>query len=131
VSAADVARVLDAIHRAWTEGRASDLVESFDENIVMVLPGFDGRIEGRDALIAGFEDFCRNARLLGFEESDRQVDVRDSTAVASFAYVVRYERDGKGYRATGRDLWIFHRFDDGRWRAVWRTMLDVEEEPLE
>jgi ketosteroid isomerase-like protein len=126
-SAADVARVLDEINRAWTEGRASDLVESFDENVVMVLPGFDARIEGRDAL---FEDFCRNARLLGFEESDRQVDVRDSTAVANFAYVVRYERDGNAYHATGRDLWIFHRFDDGQWRAVWRTMLDVEEKPL-
>jgi len=48
--------------------------------------------------------------------------------VASFTYEMIYERDGKGNRATGRDLWVLAR-QDGHWLAVWRTMLDLAEQP--
>ena len=30
------------------------------QGAVMVFPGFAGRIQGRDAFIAGFRDFCEN-----------------------------------------------------------------------
>jgi hypothetical protein len=72
---------------------------------------------------------CENARVHGFEESDRQVDVFGETAVASFAFVLVYERKAKKYRSTGRDLWVFSR-GDGGWQAVFRTMLDLTEEPI-
>ncbi len=70
-----------------------------------------------------------SARIHGFEESDRQVDVFGDTAVASFAFVLVYEREGKKYRSTGRDLWVFSR-DGAAWRAVYRTMLNLAEEPV-
>jgi hypothetical protein len=64
--------------------------------------------------------------ILQFEESDQQIDVIGHTAVLTFRYDMLYERVGKRYRATGRDLWVFEE-KDGEWLAVWRTMLDMEE----
>jgi ketosteroid isomerase-like protein len=96
----------------------------------MVFPGFGGRAEGAEALISGFQDFCQNAKVLSYKESDHQVDLAGHSAVASFRFEMVYARDGASYRSTGRDLWVFERRDDG-WLAVWRTMLDVAEEPAD
>jgi hypothetical protein len=38
-----------------------------------------------------------------------------------------YERSDKSYHATGRDLWVFSE-NEGEWLAVWRTMLDLDEQ---
>jgi hypothetical protein len=50
------------------------------------------------------------------------------TGVVSFGYEMVYERSGKRNRATGRDLWVFVR-QGGEWVAIWRTMLDLAEQP--
>jgi len=57
------------------------------------------------------------------------VDVVGDQAIASYDYRMTYRRDGRRYRASGRDLWVFAR-QDGRWRAVWRTMPDLSEDVL-
>jgi hypothetical protein len=61
-----------------------------------------------------------------FRQFDHEADVVGTTAVVSFRYEMDYERAGKRYRATGRDLWVFHNRQEA-WTAVWRTMLDVAE----
>jgi hypothetical protein len=48
-------------------------------------------------------------------------------AVAIFQYEMVYERSGERYRSTGRDLWVFQGEGDA-WIAVWRTMLEMQEE---
>jgi hypothetical protein len=37
-----------------------------------------------------------------------------------------YERAGRRYRSSGRDLWVFQKQGE-TWIAVWRTMLDIKE----
>ncbi len=125
----EVSLLIDKINGAWTRGRPQDLNELFHERIVMVFPGFGGRAEGKAEVIAGFADFCTNARLHQFEESDRQIDVVGHVAVASFAFEFTYARDGQKYRGTGRDVWVFEKSQDN-WLAVWRTMLNVFEESV-
>ena len=56
------------------------------------------------------------------------MDVVGETAVVSFGYQMVYERSGSRYRVTGRDLWVFQK-QGGAWIAVWRTMLDTDENP--
>ena len=87
------------------------------------------RREGAQALVEGFEDFCRNARVIDYAESEHAIDDFGSTAVGSFRFSMVYEREGKRFRATGRDLWLLERLE-GRWRAVWRTMQDMAEEEV-
>jgi hypothetical protein len=123
-----VAAAMERINRAWLDRRPADLHALLHPNLTMALPGFVGRVQGRQALVAGFEDFCTHATVKDYQESNHQVDVVGDTAVVSFDYQMVYERSGQRNRATGRDLWVFAR-DGSRWLAVWRTMLNIEEQP--
>ncbi len=123
-----VAAVMERINRAWLDRRPADLPALFHPDLTMALPGFVGRVQGRQALVAGFEDFCTQATVEDYRENNHQVDVVGDTAVVSFDYQMVYERSGQRNRATGRDLWVFA-WDGGRWLAVWRTMLNIAEQP--
>jgi uncharacterized protein (TIGR02246 family) len=128
-SRAEAAAAMERINRAWLERRPADLAPLLHPDMTMVFPGFGGRAEGRDANVAGFVDFCTHAVVHEYHERDRQIDVAGDTAVVSFAYEMVYERGGARSRATGRDLWVFAR-QEGVWLAVWRTMLDLAENPV-
>jgi hypothetical protein len=121
-----VASTMREINQAWVEGRVDDLGRMVHPEIVMSLPGFAGRILGSADFLQGFREFCDSATILRFEESDQQIDRISRTAVVAFCYDMLYERSGQRYRATGRDVWVFEE-TDGRWLAVWRTMLDMDE----
>ena len=114
------------INQAWLNGRVEDLAPLVHSEIVMVLPDFAGRIQGREHFLAGFRDFCHSAIIQEFQEHDQQVDVASDTAVITFRYEMVYERSGERYRANGRDLWVFHRQEEV-WIAVWRAMLEMKE----
>ena len=125
----DVADVLRKINQCWLEGRPRDMSRHLHPEIVLIVPGFAGRISGRDAFIAGFVDFCENARVVSFQESEHQVDRFDDAAMATFHFDMVYERDGARYHTSGRDVWAFtHQTEE--WLGCWRTMVDVREEPL-
>jgi hypothetical protein len=124
-----VSALMTEINDAWLAGRPEELSPTLHEEIVMVFPGFAGRAEGKRAMLAGFEDFRENARVRAFREIDRQVDVVDHVAVVSFGFEMVYEREGRTYRSTGRDLWVFGKRND-TWLALWRTMFDLAEEPV-
>ena len=121
------AAVMRRINRAWLDGRVEDLVPMVHPDIVMVFPGFAGRTQGREALLLGFRDFCENAKVHDFSDHDLQIDVAGDTAVVTFRYEMVYERSGGRYRSTGRDLWVFQNKGKAGWIAVWRTMLDTNE----
>ena len=121
-----VAEAVRRIGRAWLDGRVEDLASMVHPEMVMALPGFAGTVHGREAFVAGFRDFCQNARVHEFSEHDHRTDVVGDVAVATFRYDMVYERAGKKNRAEGRDLWVLRR-QAGRWTAVWRTMLEMEE----
>ncbi len=124
-----VIETIRQINRTWLEGRPQEMSPLVHPDVVLASPGFSGRITGRAAFIAGFEEFCGSAKLRTFQDRDYQVDMVDTTAVASFAFEMVYECEGSSYRATGRDLWVFARQGAG-WLAVWRTMLDLHDEPV-
>ena len=122
----DVAAAMRQINQVWLDGQVQDLAPLVHTQIVMVLPDFSGRIQGRENFLAGFADFCRNATVHEYREHDLQVDVAGDTAVCTFRYEMVYQRSGQRYRSTGRDLWVFQK-QGKAWIAVWRTMLDMQE----
>ena len=121
------AAALRQINQAWLNGRVEDLGPLVHSDIVMVLPDFAGKIQGREHFLAGFRDFCQNATIQEFREQDQQVDVVGDTAVITFRYEMVYVRSGERYRAYGRDLWVFEK-RQGAWIAIWRAMLDMKED---
>jgi ketosteroid isomerase-like protein len=124
----NVGESLRRINEAWLSKRPEKMKPMLDEKIVMIYPGFVGRSEGQEAFIAGYVDFCEQALMISYQESDLQIDVGGATAVASYAFEMSYERKDDKCLSRGRDLWIFTRKQD-EWVAVWRTILDLTEEP--
>jgi hypothetical protein len=127
---AAVIETMRRINQIWLNGQIHHLSPVIDPEIVMVFPGFSGRIQGREQFLAGFQDFCDNAKVHEFAEHDYEADVVGNTAVITFKYEMLYERSTQRFRSTGRDLWVLHN-QDSKWIAVWRTMLDVHEENLQ
>lgn len=122
------AATMRRINQVWLDGQVDDLAPLVHPDIVMAVPGFAGRIQGREQFVAGFRDFCQNARIHEFRDHDHQIDVAGDTAVITFEYEMIYELSGARYHSTGRDFWVFQN-QGSAWIAVWRTMLDLKEKP--
>ena len=123
-----VAGTMRRINDAWLASRVDDLAPMVHDEIVTVLPGFAGRVQGRKTFLRGFRDFVENAKVLQFRDGEHQVDVVGTTAVVNVDYEMVYERSAERYRVTGRDVWVFQNQGDA-WLAVWRAMLDLNETP--
>ena len=121
-----VHEVLAAINQAWRKNTPLAMSQHLHPDIVMKFPGFSGEVVGRHALLASFVEFCTNARVLEYQESNEQIDIIGDCAVVTFQFEMLYERATYQERSKGRDLWIFHRISDS-WVAVWRTMMELEE----
>jgi hypothetical protein len=124
----EAATAMRRINQTWLDGRVDDLAPLLHPDIVMVFPGFAGKVRGREEFLAGFRDFCQNAMVEELLEHDDQVDVVGNTAMVTFRYEMLYKRAGERYRVCGRDFWAFQ-IQDGTWIAVWRTMFDTDEKP--
>lgn len=122
----DVWRLVQQINLAWLKGQQQELAGFFREDAVMVAPGFTARLEGRQACVASFKEFCEQATIRDFRESEPSVEVFADTAIASYTFEIAYEMRGQSIRERGRDLFVFVR-EDNRWQAAWRTLLSVEQ----
>jgi hypothetical protein len=122
----ELRQTIAAINQAWRSGKVVDMTPYLHRDIVMKFPKFSGTMVGRDKLIAGFEEFCTNAKVLEYTEIDQQIDIVNTCAVVSFQFDMLYERPSYRERSRGRDIWVFEREAD-RWVAVWRTMVEVSE----
>ncbi len=123
----DIHSVLQSINLAWREGHPDSMMEHLHPEIAMVFPGFKGVIHGRNALIAGFQEFCTNAQVLEYDETDERIDTIGDCAIATYHFRMLYQRAAYRELSEGRDIWVFHR-QHHRWVAVWRTMVDVCED---
>lgn len=119
---------LRTLNDAWLNGRFDELPALVQQDMVAVAPGFGERSRGGEAFVAGLRDFMQSATIRDFTEHDLDVDVIGDTAIASYRFEMDYERSGRRYAATGRDLYVFRRLEE-RWIAVWRTLLEVDERP--
>jgi uncharacterized protein (TIGR02246 family) len=120
--ASDVVReVMTRISAAWREGRYDDLCHMFAEEMVFTLPGFSGRLQGRDAIVASYREFMERVTLTTYREDGLIVDAWGDTAVASYRWDMAWLAGGVPNHETGHDVFVFRR-TNGVWLAVWRTM---------
>ncbi|HLG17202.1 MAG TPA: nuclear transport factor 2 family protein [Blastocatellia bacterium] len=117
-----IAQLIQRINDAWMNGRSAELTEYFHDNIVIVPPDFQGRVQGKAACIASYEEFSRQAVVLEYKQSEPTVDVWGTTAVAAYSWEMAYELNGTTSRESGWDVFVLTREDD-TWRAVWRTLM--------
>jgi Domain of unknown function (DUF4440) len=117
----EVRNVIRQINAAWLAGHLEQLDELFHNRMANV--SADGRryAEGKAACVDGYRSFCREATITHYQESDWQVDVYNSVAVAGYYFEIEYIMGGQSIRDTGRDTFVLER-DNDRWLAVWRQL---------
>eukprot|EP00011_Vannellida_sp_DIVA3-517-6-12_P014270 CAMPEP_0114620618 /NCGR_PEP_ID=MMETSP0168-20121206/8818_1 /TAXON_ID=95228 ORGANISM="Vannella sp., Strain DIVA3 517/6/12" /NCGR_SAMPLE_ID=MMETSP0168 /ASSEMBLY_ACC=CAM_ASM_000044 /LENGTH=327 /DNA_ID=CAMNT_0001831815 /DNA_START=38 /DNA_END=1021 /DNA_ORIENTATION=+ len=121
---------VERINGAWLSKDWESLEAAMDEEVTMALPGFSGKVEGRDGVVQSFKDFTGACETHEFLVPTRSVDVAGRTAVVNFAFSMVYVRGGRAYKCSGRDVWVLEERTGQVWKAVWRTMLDMDEWPL-
>ena len=119
---AHVREVIRAVNDCWLNGWYDQLAQYFDEHVVLALPGFADRIEGRRALVASYRDFGEKATIRRFEPLPPMIQLRGDAAVATCGFSIAYEIGGRAYEEKGTDLLVFARADC-RWTIIWRTVV--------
>ena len=120
----EVWAALQRINGAWLRGEVEALEQVLHPRMVIEPPGFQQRIQGAAACAEGYREFARSASVQSYEEADARVEVFGATAVVSYRYDLTYVMDGASYQDTGHDLYVFVH-EDGRWQAVWRTLIPL------
>jgi uncharacterized protein (TIGR02246 family) len=116
-----VREVIARINAAWRERRYEDLCQMFAEDMVFALPGFGGRLAGRDAIVASYREFMERVTLTAYREDGLVVDAWGNAAVASYRWDMAWLAGGVPNHETGHDVFVF-RHKNGVWLAIWRTM---------
>lgn len=112
--------IIDAINRAWLDGRPLDAAKYFHPAVVVLPPGFGERVTGRDACMQSYADFVRVAMVEEFVADPPAIDVFDNTAVALCPLRIRYSIGGTSHHEQGHEILVFHS-DGDQWMVVWRT----------
>jgi len=109
-------------NRAWLAGAAHEVANLFDDEAVVVAPGLQGRLQGREAIVRSYEDYVHHARTHSFEELEHEIDVFGDLAVAAYRFTVHYTLNGEdeAREETGEEVLVLRR-GPGGWKAIWRT----------
>ena len=118
----EVRAALERISAAWQARRYDDLSQLFAEDMVFSLPGQATRLQGRDAIVASYREFMDRVTLTSYREDQQSVDVWGGMAIASFRWDMAWMAGGVPNHETGCDVFGL-KVIDGRWLAVWRTMI--------
>lgn len=113
------------MNAAWLEGRIDDLDSYFAKNVVLVPPGSQDRIVGREAMVESFRQYAEQATTHDFEETALLVDVMGTIAVATLQFRIHYEFEGHEYKEVGQEILILTRTEQG-WQILWRTQIPGE-----
>lgn len=118
--------LLQRINDAWLYGSAEEipqkLEDCFHDQMVIRGPDFQELGRGKAACAKSYQDFLNQAKVQNCKLAEPHIDIAGDTAVAAYAWEMTYELNGQTYTESGHDLFAFTR-DQGRWRAVWRTVL--------
>jgi hypothetical protein len=120
----EIWRILRSLNQAWVAGHPEQVANFLHPGGTFVSPNLEKRMQGREACVASYEEFCRQAVIQSFSESEPAIDVCGNVAVVIYGFEICYEMNQQAFHEMGRDLLVFTR-EAGEWRAVWRTMLGL------
>lgn len=123
---AEIIALIGRINRSWRTGHTEALMDLFHEDALIVQPGFEKWVKGRERCVASYAEFAAAGTVHSYDESDHRVDLWGNTAVATYRFRIDFEVGGERYLEAGLDLLVFSRFDDS-WQVVWRTPAPLPE----
>ncbi|HVP96307.1 nuclear transport factor 2 family protein [Methanoregula sp.] len=113
----EVLAMIQEMNRCWTETWDEQAFGKFiHPDAVAIAPLTPGRLEGRDAYIAGWRAFVKGATIHAWEETGHRIRFfcRDTCAVVTYFFVIRFDMGGQDVTMKGRDMFTLVR-QGGRW----------------
>ena len=108
------------MNRAWTTGwHEEEFRQYIHKNAVAVVPSVPGRLEGRDAYVAGWRGFTQAATIHSWQESDHKVEVvaGGRCSVVTYFFTIDFTLGGVRQSMKGRDM--FFLVKEGKtWQVV-------------
>jgi hypothetical protein len=112
----EVETTVREMNRCWTEAWDEEEFRNYiHPGAVAIVPTSPGRLDGKDAYVAGWRNFVQTARVLEWHESDHLVQLYGSgtCAVVTYLFTIRFEA-GIVHEMRGRDM-LFLVNEGGRW----------------
>jgi hypothetical protein len=116
-----IRHTMEEINRLWLAGEYDEIGAFLDEQAVILAPGFEQSICGREAYVQSYRDYDKAAKTHEFSPGEPRIDVIGDVAVAVCPFFVVYELAGRTYRERGHDVLVLSR-SGGKWLVAWRTM---------
>jgi hypothetical protein len=117
----NIRQIIYRIHDLWLKKGYDEIGDLLLEDMVVAPPGFEKRIQGRQAYVQSYREYDQSAITREFTPGVPEIDVVGDTAVAVCPFYAVYEMKGQEYQEKGRDILVFSRAA-GEWKVAWRTM---------
>lgn len=118
----DFVAFVGEMDRCWMERRFDALARYLADDVVMVAPGGQIRMNGIDAAVGSYREFMSRSEVTRYETSDCIVTERGDAAVVEYGWDMAWESGGETHEATGREVLVLA-CRAGEWRVVWRTQI--------
>jgi ketosteroid isomerase-like protein len=110
--------------RCWREGRFHDLDTYLADDVVLVAPDGQTRLEGLAAAVESYREFMTSSLVEHYTTSDHVITRRGGTAVIEYQWQMAWTSAGTDREDKGREILVLVLRDEG-WRVVWRTQIPV------
>ena len=120
-----ISQLIRDLNQTWLQGRFDDLHRYYAEDVVMIPPGFQRQIVGRDAMVDSYRQFAQQATVHQFQEEDIDVRLFESTAVVTLRFHIKYDYGGNVQEETCAEILVLLSRDN-EWRIAWRTQIPTE-----
>jgi ketosteroid isomerase-like protein len=104
-----IEETLRSMNRCWTKTWDEPAFRDFiHPDAVAIVPTTPGRLEGRDAYVAGWRGFTETAKIHEWKETDYRVQLYngDRSAVATYLFSITFSMDGQVQTMRGRDMFF-------------------------
>jgi len=118
----DLIAFIAQMDRCWLERRFEDLANHLAADIVLVAPGGQHRLEGREAAIESYREFMSLCEVRRLQTHDHIVTQRGAAAIVEYGWDMAWSDQGTSHEARGREILALTQYDEG-WRVFWRTQL--------
>lgn len=116
-----IEQLVNRLNDCWINDKFENMDMFFHKQVVMLEPGTNRKITGREEMIDSYRNFAESAKVTDFRIRDLLIDVFETTAVAFYTYRIHYSVESTNYDETGSEILVFSRHN-GRWVIIWRTI---------
>ena len=109
--------MIRSMNRCWTESWNEPAFRDFiHPEAVAIVPTTPGRLEGREAYVAGWKGFALSTTIRSWTETDYRVQFYEggTCAVVTYLFSITFAMGGQEQTLKGRDMFFLVR-EDNRW----------------